>query len=62
MEITVIKRGYNIEQVFFGKPSNQMEEWVEQLNNNPLNSERYSIEEKYTQKSIYEIVNFLEIE
>ena len=59
MDVTVIKVGYSIRQIIFGKPTEQIEKWVKELNDNPLLGDEATIEEKYTDKSIYNVAEFL---
>jgi hypothetical protein len=58
MTITVIKSGYSIKQILIGKSTPQIEMWVKQLNDNPLYEEEVTIEEKYTDKNIYDLQQF----
>ena len=62
MNITIIKADYNIKQILLGKPTKEIENWIKQLNDNPLVEEEYTIETKYTDKSIYSLVEFFGIE
>lgn len=61
MDVTVVKSGYSIKQIFIGKPTEVLKESVKQLNDNPLVEEEYTIEQCYSNKSIYELADFLGI-
>lgn len=62
MEITVIKVGYSVRQILFGSPNEQTKKWVSDLNANPLMSEEATIEQCHTDKSIYDVAEFLGIQ
>jgi hypothetical protein len=62
MTITVIKSGYSIKQILIGKSTPQIEMWVKQLNDNPLYEEEVTIEEKYTDKNIYDLQQFFNLD
>lgn len=59
MTVTIIKSSYDIKQILIGKPTKEIEKWVDELNNNPLIEEEYTIEERYTDKSVYDLAKFL---
>lgn len=61
MTVTVIRQGYEVKQILFGKVTKQIEDWVEQLNSNPLIESDWSYEEEYIDKSIYDLKEFLNI-
>lgn len=60
MNILIIKHGYNITQIIVGgKYTTELQKWIDELNNNPLNNEEWIIDEKYTNKYLDDIVEFL---
>ena len=59
MEITLIKKGYYTSKIIIGKPTENLKSLVTELNNNPLNDEEYSIEEKYSPKTVSQLESFL---
>lgn len=59
MTVTVLKEGMDIKSVFLGHITPSMEKDVENLNNNSLLAENYTLEEKKTDKSFYDIIEFL---
>lgn len=61
MNITVIKVGYNITQIFIGKPTEQIKKWVKDLNDNPLQRDEVTCEEQYADVSLYQLIEFLKL-
>lgn len=61
MEITVIRKDGYPEKIFTGKPTEEMKKLTEDLNNNSLVDGTWTCEEEYTQKSMYDLIEFLEI-
>ena len=62
MVVTVIKSSYSIKQILIGKETEQLRKWVNEINSNPLIEEEYTIEEKHSDKSVYDLAKFLGIE
>lgn len=61
MDIVLIKSGDYVIQILLGKSNNKIQKLVEELNNNPLYSEPVTIHERYTDKSLQQLLNFLDI-
>lgn len=59
MTVTVIKANKTIRQIFVGKVTQEIKNWIEQLNNNPLSGEEWDYSEEYCDKSIWELAEFL---
>ena len=62
MTVTVIKQSYEVKQILFGSVTDQIKTWIEQLNSNHLIDSDWTYEEKYIDKSIYDLKEFLNIE
>jgi len=61
MYLTIIKFGGTIEQILIGKPTEQINKWAEELNNNPLQSQEVTVDQEYTDKSVYDLQQFFGI-
>lgn len=61
MEITIIKTNGSFEQMFIGGCTQQVKDWIKQLNDNPLNSKEWTYEVIYVDKSQYQLAEFLGI-
>lgn len=62
MDLILIRADGELKQVFIGQTTDQILLWVEELNKNPLVKEEWTVSETYTEKSIYELADFLGIE
>lgn len=62
MRITIIRLGGNIEQILIGPVTNIIKDWVRELNNNPLISEECSYEERYSDRSLYDLQKFFNVD
>lgn len=56
----LLEDGYIID-IYFSQPTKEIYNAMEALNNNPLINKEYKIEERYSNKSLYELKSFLEI-
>lgn len=61
MDLTVIYRGASIEQILMGSPTEEIIQWVEDANKNPLITDKYSYKKEYSRKGVYELAEFLGI-
>ncbi len=61
MYITLIKEGSSLKQLILGQPTEAIRQSVKELNNNPLITEEVTIEERYSDKSEWDLIKFLDI-
>lgn len=64
MTVTVIAQKQETKQIFIGKLTPQIDKWVEDINSSPLLSddEKYEAKEVETQKSLYDLEKYLELD
>jgi hypothetical protein len=61
MIVTIVKQGYEVKQILFGSVTQQIKDWVKQLNDNPLIESEWTYDEQHVDKSIWELKEFLGI-
>jgi hypothetical protein len=62
MNVTTVRADGELQQIFFGKPTQELKNWVEQMNENPLNNKGdWTVDEEYTEVSLYQLAEFLKI-
>jgi hypothetical protein len=59
MTITLIKEGDTLKQIVLGEIDETTQKWIDSANANPLIKERWIAELKYTNKSLYDIQDFI---
>ena len=59
MQLTVIKEDQSVKQILLGSPTEEIKTMVSQLNNNPLMSSNWTYEEVYSDKTMYQLAEFL---
>ena len=62
MNVVVIKQGYEVKQILFGSVTQQIKDWINQLNSNPLIESEWTYDEQHVEKSIWELKEFLNIQ
>lgn len=61
MQIVIVRQGNDIKQVFLGNAPEDLKLWISNINSNPLNEGKWSYETSYTSKTMWDLIEFLQI-
>ena len=61
MSITIIKQNNDIEHIYIGAIPSYLEEQCKALNSNPLTKTEWTVETVYTDKSMWDLITFLQL-
>ena len=61
MSITVVKQNNDIEHIYIGAVPNDLEAQIKSLNDNPLMKSEWAVETVYTDKSMWDLIQFLNL-
>ena len=61
MNITVVKQDNSIEHIYIGATPSYLDEQCKALNSNPLMKSEWTVETVWTDKSMWDLITFLQL-